>query len=94
MSKSDICTEMQQFGKRDIASSDLTVVTTIAVEAESTRIARGRGGKKDVMIGKNSQPKILMFRPDTEEETSRASERCMTDYQHENVARLHEQLEE
>ena len=91
--KSNIYTGIQRFGRQGSATFDLTVITIIAVEADSTRIAnRGKtksGVKRtDVLIGKGTVPKVIMFRPDNETQTLRACDRCMGDYQRENVKQM------
>ena len=65
---------------------------SIAVEAESTRIAKqrknSRGKLKDVMLGMDALPKAILLRPDDEKCTLRRQDRCMNDYWQEGVDRI------
>ncbi|MCP2504690.1 MAG: hypothetical protein NLN65_05300 [Candidatus Poseidoniaceae archaeon] len=81
---------MQRFGCNGSSTADLTVITVIAVETDEQRVAiRGKtkaGIKRtDVLIGRNTLPKVLLFCPDDETMTSRKCDRNMSDYQHDNV---------
>ena len=84
-------TLMQTFGNRR-SECQTSVITVIAVEADSIRIARqrknSRGKLMDVMLGMEALPKAILIRPDDEKCTLRKQDRCMTDYWQEGVDRI------
>ena len=84
-------TLMQTFGNRR-SECQTSVITVIAVEADSIRIARqrknSRGKLMDVMLGMDALPKAILLRPDDEKCTLRRQDRCMNDYGQEGVDRI------
>ena len=75
--------EMQKFAKRQSEAADLEVICVVGITAEEIRNSKGYKGR--IMMAKNATPKIVMLRPDDEQVTLRKIDRCMSDYQYDNV---------